>query len=166
MWLKKKSEKSEKSMNLGQLIFVLIISAGATLNVFAQELVNQVKTIELFVKSGTGIVRLDQEQYPNVKAVLHVVDESDLIEAKLNTLLKTVTTEKKAKALVQPYFQDPEFVARLQRAHLAKLQAERYRLNQYPVAVINKGEGLVLGFFDMNEIVEFVNQKRQQQGEK
>jgi hypothetical protein len=120
----------------------------------------KIQTIELFVKSGTAIVRLDEQDYPNIKTVVHVVDEADLILARLNKILKTTTIEAEARKLAAPYIQDPEFMVQLKRAHLAQLQAQRYQLNQYPAAVINKGEGLVLGESDMNYIVDFVRSKR------
>lgn len=164
MWRKK---RGGKSVNLGQCLGVfvgsILLFTGSVFNVFAQGQglmgQNKVQTIELFVESGTGIVRLDERVYQNVKWSVHVVDEADQIKASLNELIKNIKNEAEARELVQPYFKDPEFVARLKRAHLAKLQAERYRLKTYPSAVINRGEGLVSGYVDMNLIVDLVNQK-------
>jgi len=160
MWLK---EEGENQMKLGQHIFVLMLSLGATFNVLALEpkAIHKVETIELFVMSGTAIVRLDEKAYPGVKAVLHVVDESDLIKAQLNQMLKQekLNVESEAKAFLAPYFQDPEFMMQIQRAYLAKMQAKRYQLTSYPSAVINRGVGLVSGDADMNSIVEFVNSR-------
>lgn len=158
MWLNKKDKRGGKEM-LGQCIFVLMISVGATFNVFAQEDVSSIKEIELFVKSGTAIVRLDEQRYPDIKAVIHVVDEVDMIQDRLNQLLKKTTIESEARKLVAPFFRDPEFMTRFKRAYMAQLQAKRYQLREYPSAVINRGEGLVLGDVDMNSVVERVQQR-------
>jgi Ribonuclease G/E len=165
MWLKKK-DKQGGEMILGQLIFILMISVGAIFSVLSQSVhaetetnLAKIQTIELFVKSGTAIVRLDEQDYPNIKAIVHVVDEADLILAQLNKILKITTVEAEARKLAAPYIQDPEFIAQLKRAHLAQLQAQRYQLREYPSAVINRGEGLVLGDVDMNSIVDLVSRK-------
>lgn len=155
-------------MTLGQLILVLALGVGTTFNAFAQEskmteagIVHKVEIIELFVTSGTAIVRLDEQDYPNIKAVVHVIDEIELIKLQFNQLLKTkkINNELDAQTLVEPYFKDPDFMMRIKRAYMAKMQAKRYQLKSYPAAVINRGEGLVSGDVDMNFIVEFVNQK-------
>ncbi len=165
MWLKKKDKQGEK-MILGQSIFILMVSVGAIFSVLSQSVhaetetnLAKIQTIELFVKSGTAIVRLDEQDYPNIKAVVHVVDEADVMLDRLNKLLQKTTIEAEARKLAAPFFQDPAFMERLKRAHLAQLQAQRYQLREYPSAVINRGEGLVLGDVNMNSIVDLVSRK-------
>lgn len=150
--------------------FVSVLFSGAVLadrqvESKAQDAPFEIKTIELFVLSGTPVIRLDQGDYPGVKAVIHVVDEVEQIVDPINARLAQIRgeteaeMERKARVILDPLTGSVEFQTRLQRAYLSKLQAERYQLQSYPAAVVNQGAALVLDGTDFNYVIDLLKSK-------